>query len=170
MAKPIEDGRNNKESHRHSAHNQYQRTGSISDRVKQITQSVSLLICVRLELKPTITSPLCCCCQVVVIANALDDAPPEVRRAGSSWSCRHWLTLASTLSSSTWRLLRPARPGCAVATCSCAATRLYHSGADAMFRGAACRGRAGLCPIQRGPCVLSPSLRGLELVDDPGAV
>jgi len=45
--------------------------------------------------------------RAVVIANALDDAPPEVRCAGSSWSWRHRLTSAATLSSSTWRLLRP---------------------------------------------------------------
>lgn len=65
--------------------------------------------------------------RTVVIANALDDAPDEVRRAG-------------------------VERGASRARCLLAQDALVYGGYSA------------------GPCVLSPSLRGLEAVDDAEAV
>jgi dipeptidase E len=47
---------------------------------------------------------------------------------------------------------------------------LGRSGADAVFRELLAADALVYAGYSAGPCVLSPSLRGLELVDDPGAV
>jgi dipeptidase E len=47
---------------------------------------------------------------------------------------------------------------------------LDRSGADAVFRELLAADALVYAGYSAGPCVLSPSLRGLELVDDPGAV
>jgi dipeptidase E len=118
----------------------------------------------------------------VVIANALDDAPAEVRRSGVdneladlaglgfeaveldlrdyfgreqrlrhdlSGTCLAWLRGGNVF------MLRYA---------------LFRSGGDVLFRDLLAADALVYAGYSAGPCVLSPSLRGLEAVDDAGAV
>jgi dipeptidase E len=59
---------------------------------------------------------------------------------------------------------------CAGATCSCSARALCRSGADTVFRDLLAADELVYAGYSPGPCVASPSLRGLELVDDADAV
>jgi len=47
---------------------------------------------------------------------------------------------------------------------------LHHSGGDAIAAGALPAGALVYAGYSAGPCVLAPSLRGLDAVDDPAAV
>jgi dipeptidase E len=118
----------------------------------------------------------------VVIADAMDAAPPGVRRA----AVKQELTALTDLGLDAVEFglrgyfghqqrLRGDLAGVAVAwlrggNAFMLRYALYRSGADAVF----CELLAGdalVCAgYSAGGCVLSPSLRGLELVDDPDAV
>jgi dipeptidase E len=118
----------------------------------------------------------------VVIANAMDDAPPEVRHAGveleqsaladvgidaAELDLRdyfgHEQRLRHDLAEVGMAWLR----GGNVFMLRYA---LYRSGADSALRELLAADRLVYAGYSAGPCVLSPSLRGLELVDDVGAV
>jgi len=118
----------------------------------------------------------------VVIANALDDAPADVRRAGVELE----LTALAGLGfdaveldlrdySGQDQLLRRDLAGVALAwlrggNVFMLRYALYRSGGDAVFCDLLAADALVYAGYSAGPCVLSPSLRGLELVDDPGSV
>jgi dipeptidase E len=118
----------------------------------------------------------------VVIANAMDDAPPEVRRAGVELE----LAALAGLGLDTAELdlrdyfgqqqrLRDDLAGVSLAwlrggNVFMLRYALQRSGADAVFQELLAADALVYAGYSAGPCVLSPTLRGLELVDDPGAV
>jgi dipeptidase E len=120
--------------------------------------------------------------RAVVIANAMDDAPPDVRRAGVE------LELAALASMGLEpaeldlrgyfgrrRLLRRDLAGIGVAwsrggNVFMLRHALARSGADAVFGELLAADALVYAGYSAGACVLSPGLRGLELVDDPDAV
>ncbi len=118
----------------------------------------------------------------VVIANAMDDAPPQVRRAGVELE----LAALSGLGLDAVELdlrgyfgqerrLRRDLAGVSMAwlrggNVFMLRYALYRSGADVMFRDLLAADSLVYAGYSAGPCVLSPSLRGLELVDDADAV
>jgi dipeptidase E len=120
--------------------------------------------------------------RAVVVANAMDDAPPDVRRAGTELELAaladlgfdaveldlrdyyfHQQRLRRDLAGAGMVWLR----GGNVFMLRYA---LYRSGADAVFRELLAADTLVYAGYSAGPCVLSPSLRGLELVDDADAV
>ena len=122
------------------------------------------------------------CRRAVVIANAMDDAPPEVRRAGAE---RELAALAGFgLDAAELDLrsyfgqqqrLRHELAGAGLAWLRGGNTfvlryALSRSGADAVFGELLAADALVYAGYSAGACVLAPSLRGLELVDDPGAV
>jgi dipeptidase E len=120
--------------------------------------------------------------RTVVIANAMDDAPPEVRRAGVERELAALAALgidAAELDLHDYfgqqRRLRDDLAGVSLAwlrggNVFMLRYALDRSGGDAVFRELLAADALVYAGYSAGPCVLSPSLRGLELVDDPGAV
>ena len=116
----------------------------------------------------------------VVIANAMDDAPPDVCRAGVELAALADLGLdAAELDLRDYfgqqqRLHRDLAGACLAwlrgGNVFMLRYALSRSGADAVFRELLAADALVYAGYSAGPCVLSPSLRGLELVDDPGAV
>ena len=120
--------------------------------------------------------------RAVVIANAIDDAPPPERRAGVE---RERAALAGLGLDAAELDLRgyagePQRLRRDLAGTGLAWLRggnvfvlraaLARSGADAVLAGLLAADALVYAGYSAGACVLSPSLRGLELVDDPAAV
>lgn len=120
--------------------------------------------------------------RAVVIANAMDDAPPGVRQAAAELELA---ALARLGLDATELDLRdycgaPGRLRDELAGVSLAWLRggnvfllryaLHRSGADAVFGELLAADALVYAGYSAGACVLSPSLRGLELVDDAGAV
>jgi dipeptidase E len=118
----------------------------------------------------------------VVIANAMDDAPPEVRRAGVELELAALADLGVSAAELDLRgyfgrkqHLRQDLAGAAMAWLRGGNTfmlryALYRSGADDLFRELLAADALVYAGYSAGACVLSPSLRGLELVDDADAV
>jgi dipeptidase E len=118
----------------------------------------------------------------VVIANAMDDAQPDVRRAGVELELAALADLGLDAAELDLRnyfgqqqRLRRDLAGVAMAwlrggNVFMLRYALYRSGADAEFRELLAADALVYAGYSAGPCVLSPSLRGLELVDDADAV
>lgn len=118
----------------------------------------------------------------VVIANAMDDAPPDVRRASVELELAALadLGLGGTELDlrdyfSHQQRLRQDLAGASMAWLRGGNTfmlrhALYRSGADTVFRELLAANALVYAGYSAGACVLSPSLRGLELVDDADAV
>lgn len=117
-----------------------------------------------------------------VVANAMDDQPPEVRRQAVE---RELLALCSLqLCPAELDLRRyagePAALTARLAGYGALWVRggnvfvlrhaLHRSGGDTVVTGALARDTLAYAGYSAGPCVLAPSLRGLEAVDDAGAV
>lgn len=118
----------------------------------------------------------------VVIANAMDDAPADVRRAGAQ---RELAALGELGFAAAELDLRdyfgePERLRADLAGAALAWLRggnvfmlryaLARSGGDGVFRDLLAQDALVYAGYSAGPCVLSPSLRGLEAVDDAEAV
>jgi dipeptidase E len=118
----------------------------------------------------------------IVIANAMDDAPADVRRAGVELELA---ALADIGLNATELDLRDyfgeqRRLRDDLARVSLAWLRggnvfmlryaMARCGADTVFKELLAEDALVYAGYSAGPCVLSPSLRGLELVDDPGVV
>ena len=120
--------------------------------------------------------------RAVVIANAADDAAPDVRRAGVELELAALAGLGLDAAELDLRgyfghrqLLRRDLAGTGLAwlrggNVFLLRSALARSGADAVLAGLLAADALVYAGYSAGPCVLSPSLRGLELVDDPGAV
>jgi dipeptidase E len=120
--------------------------------------------------------------RAVAIANALDAASPEVRRAGGELELAALADLGLDAVELDLRdyfgqeqRLRRDLAGVAVVwlrggNVFMLRYALHRSGADAVFRDLLAADALVYAGYSAGPCVLSPSLRGLELVDDAGAV
>jgi dipeptidase E len=120
--------------------------------------------------------------RAVVIANAMDDAPPDVRRAGVEQELAALAGLGLEAAELDLRgyfgprpLLRRDLAGTGVAwlrggNAFMLRYALARSGADAVLAGLLAADALVYAGYSAGSCVLSPSLRGLELVDDPAAV
>jgi dipeptidase E len=118
----------------------------------------------------------------VVIANAMDDAPPDVRRASVELELAALADLGMDAAELDLRgyfgqqqRLRKDLAGVSLAWLRGGNTfmlryALYRSGADAVFRELLAADALVYAGYSAGACVLSPSLRGLELVDDADAV
>ena len=118
----------------------------------------------------------------VVIANAMDDAPPDVRRAGVELELAAVADLGLGAAEldlrdyfSDQQRLRQDLAGVSVAWLRGGNTfmlryALYRSGADTAFRELLAANALVYAGYSAGACVLSPSLQGLELVDDADAV
>jgi dipeptidase E len=120
--------------------------------------------------------------RAVVIANAMDVAPAGVRR---SWVERELADLAGLGFDAAELDLRDYFPGrqrlradlrgvglawlCGGNTFALRYA-LWRSGGDAVFRDLLAADALVYAGYSAGACVLAPSLRGLELVDDAGAV
>ena len=121
-------------------------------------------------------------CRAVVIANAMDDAPPDVRHAGVEQELAALAGLGLDAAELDLRdyfgprqLLRRDLAGTGVAwlrggNAFMLRYALARSGADAVLAGLLAADALVYAGYSAGSCVLSPSLRGLELVDDPAAV
>lgn len=120
--------------------------------------------------------------RAVVIANAMDEAPPDVRRAAVELETAALADLgvdAAELDLRDYfaqqRRLRHDLAGVSMAwlrggNVFMLRYALSRSGADAAFGELLATDALVYAGYSAGPCVLSPSLRGLELVDDPDAV
>lgn len=120
--------------------------------------------------------------RAVVIGNAMDDAPADVRRAGVEQELAALAGVGLEAAELDLRdyvgqrqRLRRALAGAGLAWLRGGNTfmlryALHHSGADAELRELLAEDALVYAGYSAGGCVLSPSLRGLELVDDPGAV
>jgi dipeptidase E len=118
----------------------------------------------------------------VVIANAMDDAPPDVRRASVELELAALADLGMGGAEldlrdyfSHQQRLRQDLAGASMAWLRGGNTfmlrhALYHSGADTVFRELLAANALVYAGYSAGACVLSPSLRGLELVDHADAV
>jgi dipeptidase E len=118
----------------------------------------------------------------VVIANAMDDAPPDVRRAAVELELAALGDLGVGAAEVDLRgyfgqqqRLRQDLAGVGIAWLRGGNTFmlrhvLYRSGADTLFRELLAADALVYAGYSAGACVLSPSLRGLELVDDAAAV
>ena len=118
----------------------------------------------------------------LVIANAMDDAPPDVRRASVEQELAALADLGLAAAEldlrdyfSQQQRLRPDLAGASMAWLRGGNTfmlryALYRSGADNVFRELLAANALVYAGYSAGACVLSPSLRGLELVDDADAV
>ena len=118
----------------------------------------------------------------LVIANAMDDAPPDVRRASVEQELAALADLGLAAAEldlrdyfSQQQRLRPDLAGASMAWLRGGNTfmlryALYRSGADTVFRELLAANALVYAGYSAGACVLSPSLRGLEAVDDAGAV
>ena len=120
--------------------------------------------------------------RTVVIANAMDDAPPDVRRAGVELELAALADLgfdAVELDLRDYfaqqRRLRRELAGVSMAwlrggNVFMLRYALHRSGGDVVLGELLAAGALVYAGYSAGPCVLSPSLRGLELVDDADAV
>jgi dipeptidase E len=120
--------------------------------------------------------------RAVVIANALDDAPPDMRRAGAERELAALTGLGLDAAELDLRgyfgprqLLRRDLAGIGLAwlrggNVFMLRYALARSGADAVLAGLLAADALVYAGYSAGSCVLSPNLRGLELVDDPAAV
>jgi dipeptidase E len=118
----------------------------------------------------------------VVIANAIDDAPEDVRRAGVERERAALGELGFDAAELDLRnyfddeqRLRQELAGVALAwlrggNVFMLRYAMRRSGADTAFRDLLAGDALVYAGYSAGPCVLSPSLRGLEAVDDAGAV
>jgi dipeptidase E len=118
----------------------------------------------------------------LVIANAMDDAPPGVRRASVEQELAALADLGLDAAELDLRgyfshrqRLRQDLAGVPMAWLRGGNTfmlryALYQSGADTVFRELLAANALVYAGYSAGACVLSPSLRGLELVDDADAV
>jgi dipeptidase E len=118
----------------------------------------------------------------VVIANAMDDAPPDVRRAGVELELAALADLGFDAVELDLRdyFAQQQRLRRELAGVSMAWLRggnvfmlryaLYRSGGDVVLGELLAADALVYAGYSAGPCVLSPSLRGLELVDDVDAV
>ena len=118
----------------------------------------------------------------VVIANAMDDAPLDVRRASVELELAALTDLGLGAAELDLRgyFSDPQRLRQDLAGVSMAWLRggntfmlryaLYRTGADTVFRELLAANALVYAGYSAGACVLSPSLRGLELVDDADAV
>lgn len=118
----------------------------------------------------------------VVIANAMDDAPPDVRRAGVELELAALADLGVGAAELDLRgyfgqqqHLRQDLAGVSLAWLRGGNTfmlryALDRSGADTAFRELLAADALVYAGYSAGACVLSPSLQGLELVDDADAV
>lgn len=120
--------------------------------------------------------------RTVVIANALDDAPEDVRRAGVECERSALGELGFDAAELDLRAYfgEEERLRRDLAQVSLAWLRggnvfmlryaLRMSGGDSVFRDLLADDRLVYAGYSAGPCVLAPSLRGLEAVDDADAV
>lgn len=120
--------------------------------------------------------------RAVVIANAMDDAPPEVRRAGVDRELAALADLGLGAVELDLRCyfgqqqrLRGELAGAGIAWLRGGNTfmlryALSRSGADKVLGALLAADALVYAGYSAGACVLAPSLRGLELVDDPDAV
>ena len=120
--------------------------------------------------------------RTVVIANAMDDAPPDVRRAGVELELAALADLGFDAVELDLRdyFAQQQRLRRELAGVSMARLRggnvfmlryaLYRSGGDVVLAELLAADALVYAGYSAGPCVLSPSLRGLELVDDADAV
>ena len=120
--------------------------------------------------------------RAVVIANALDEAPPDARRAGAELELAALAALGFDAVELDLRdyfagqqRLRRDLAGVGMAwlrggNVFMLRYALNRSGADTVFRELLAADALVYAGYSAGPCVLSPSLRGLELVDDADAV
>jgi len=118
----------------------------------------------------------------VVIANAMDAAPPDVRQAGAELELAALADLGLGAAELDLRdyfghqqRLRQELAGVGLAWLRGGNTfmlrsALDRSGADAVFEELLAADALVYAGYSAGGCVLSPSLRGLELVDDADAV
>jgi dipeptidase E len=118
----------------------------------------------------------------VVIANAMDDAPPDVRRASVELELAALADVGLGAAEldlrgyfSQQQRLRQDLAGVSLAWLRGGNTfmlryALYRSGADVVLRELLAVDALVYAGYSAGACVLSQSLRGLELVDDAGAV
>jgi len=118
----------------------------------------------------------------VVIANAMDAAPPDVRRASAELELAALADLGLGAAELDLRgyfghqqRLRRDLAGVGLAWLRGGNTfmlryALDRSGADTVFRELLAADALVYAGYSAGGCVLSPSLRGLELVDDADAV
>ena len=118
----------------------------------------------------------------VVIANAMDDAPADVRRGGVELEVAALAGLgidATELDLRDYfgreRRLRGDLAGVSLAwlrggNVFMLRYALRRSGADTVLADLLAADALVCAGYSAGPCVLSPSLHGLELVDDAGAV
>ena len=118
----------------------------------------------------------------VIIANAMDDAPLDVRRASVELELAALTDLGLGAAELDLRgyFSDPQRLRQDLAGVSMAWLRggntfmlryaLYRSGAGTVFRELLAANALVYAGYSAGACVLSPSLRGLELVDDADAV
>jgi dipeptidase E len=118
----------------------------------------------------------------LVIANAMDDAPPDVRRASVEQELAALADLGLAAAEldlrdyfSQQQRLRPDLAGASMAWLRGGNTfmlryALHRSGGDDVFPDLIRRDTLVYGGYSAGCCVLSPSLRGLELVDDATAV
>jgi dipeptidase E len=119
---------------------------------------------------------------IVVIANAMDDAPADVRRQAvqrelqalsdlglrpAELDLRSYFGNAAPLSRDLARYGAVWVRGGKVFMLRYA---LYRAGGDTILAGALQRDALVYAGYSAGPCVLAPSLRGLEAVDNAGAV
>ena len=120
--------------------------------------------------------------RTVVIANAMDDAPPDVRRAEVELELATLADLGFNAVELDLRdyfaqqqHLRRELAGVSMAwlrggNVFMLRYALYRSGGDVVLRELLAADALVYAGYSAGPCVLSPSLRGLELVDDADAV
>jgi dipeptidase E len=120
--------------------------------------------------------------RAVVIANAMDDAPPPVRRAGVERELAALADLGLDAAELDLRgyfgqqqRLRRELAGASLAWLRGGNTFLLRyalsaSGADTVFGELLAADALVYAGYSAGACVLAPSLRGLELVDDADAV
>jgi dipeptidase E len=120
--------------------------------------------------------------RAVVIANAMDDAPADVRRAGVELELAALAGVGLDAVELDLRgyfgqrqRLRRDLAGVGMAwlrggNVFMLRHALHRSGADTVLGELLAADALVYAGYSAGSCVLSPSLRGLELVDDPGAV
>jgi dipeptidase E len=120
--------------------------------------------------------------RAVVIANAMDDAPLAVRRASVGMELAALADLGFDAVELDLRdyfgqgqRVREELAGVSVAwlrggNVFMLRHALHRCGADTVFRELLAGDELVYAGYSAGPCVLSPSLRGLELVDDADAV
>jgi dipeptidase E len=116
--------------------------------------------------------------RMVVIANAIDDAPEDVRRAGVERECTALGELGFDAAELDLRnyfddeqRLRRELAGVVLAWLRGGNVFMLHyamrrSGADTVFPDLLASDAPVFAGYSAGPCVLSPSLRGLEAVDE----